>query len=164
MYTSSRCNPDCFCQNVTIHRCNLFLTYTTRNIGHVIQKKAFWDWISLMASRKLYEKYKVPAHAYRICKFFSIIYFSGLEKSDHENSEDERKTRLGSLKKKAINASTKFRHSLTKRGRRNSKVMSVSIEDCLNAEEMQAVDAFRQALVLDELLPAKHDDHHMMLR
>lgn len=117
-----------------------------------------------MASRKLYEKYKVPAHAYQICKFFSIIYFSGLEKSDHENSEDERKTRLGSLKKKAINASTKFRHSLTKRGRRNSKVMSVSIEDCLNAEEMQAVDAFRQALVLDELLPAKHDDHHMMLR
>lgn len=41
MYTSSRCNPDCFCQIVTIHRSNLFLTYTTRNIGHVIQKKPF---------------------------------------------------------------------------------------------------------------------------
>ncbi|PON65138.1 CRAL-TRIO lipid binding domain containing protein [Parasponia andersonii] len=81
-----------------------------------------------------------------------------------ENSEDEKKTRLGSLKQKAINASTKFRNSLTKRGRRNSRVMSVSFEDDIDAEELQAVDAFRQALILEELLPSKHDDHHMMLR
>lgn len=89
---------------------------------------------------------------------------AGLEKYDVENSEDERKTRLGSLKKKAINASSKFRHSLKKRGRRNSRVMSVAIEDHIDAEELQAVDAFRQALILEELLPSKHDDHHMMLR
>ncbi|KAI8028060.1 Phosphatidylinositol/phosphatidylcholine transfer protein SFH3 [Camellia lanceoleosa] len=88
----------------------------------------------------------------------------GLEKSDIENLEDERKTRIGSFKKKAINASTKLRHSLNRKGRRNSRVMSVSFEDEHDAEELQAVDALRQTLILEEFLPAKHDDYHMMLR
>lgn len=87
-----------------------------------------------------------------------------LEKFDMDG-EDERKTRLGSIKKAAINASTKFRNSLTKRGRRNSRVMSVVVlEDEHDAEELKAVDALRQALILEELLPAKHDDYHLMLR
>ncbi|GAV65275.1 CRAL_TRIO domain-containing protein/CRAL_TRIO_N domain-containing protein [Cephalotus follicularis] len=83
-----------------------------------------------------------------------------------EIDEDEKKTRTGSLKKAAISASNKFRYSLTKRGRRSSsKVMSVDIiEDERDAEELKAVDAFRQALILEELLPSKHDDYHMMLR
>ncbi|XP_061362979.1 phosphatidylinositol/phosphatidylcholine transfer protein SFH3-like [Gastrolobium bilobum] len=81
-----------------------------------------------------------------------------------ENSEDEKKKRLGSLKKAAINASTKFRHSFTKKGRKHSRVMSLSIADEIDAEELHAIDAFRQALILEELLPSKYDDHHMMLR
>ncbi|KAJ9704746.1 hypothetical protein PVL29_003004 [Vitis rotundifolia] len=87
------------------------------------------------------------------------------EKSDIENSEDERKKKMGTFKKKAITASSKFRNSLTKKGRRNSKVMNIALEeDDLDAEELQAVDAFRQTLILEELLPSKHDDSRVMLR
>uniref|UniRef100_A0ACD5TC95 Uncharacterized protein n=1 Tax=Avena sativa TaxID=4498 RepID=A0ACD5TC95_AVESA len=85
---------------------------------------------------------------------------------DFEISEDEKKTRMGSLKKKAIDASSKLRHSLKKKNRRKSgsRVLSVSIEDVRDLVELEAVESFRQALILDELLPAKHDDYHMLLR
>ncbi|GAU31223.1 hypothetical protein TSUD_210800, partial [Trifolium subterraneum] len=70
----------------------------------------------------------------------------------------EKIDRVGSFKKK-------LRNSLTRRSRRSSsKVMSVEIEDVRNADDLKAVDEFRQALVLDELLPEKHDDYHMLLR
>ncbi|KAK7346405.1 hypothetical protein VNO80_20924 [Phaseolus coccineus] len=70
----------------------------------------------------------------------------------------EKSDRVGSLKKK-------LRNSLTRSRRRSSsKVMSIEIEDIRDAEESKAVDEFRQALILDELLPEKHDDYHMLLR
>ncbi|KHG13032.1 SEC14 cytosolic factor [Gossypium arboreum] len=70
----------------------------------------------------------------------------------------------GSVKKAARSASNKFRNSLSKRGRRSSKVMSIEIDDDIDAEEMQSVDALRQALILEEKLPARHDDYHTLLR
>ncbi|KAL0725993.1 hypothetical protein Bca4012_022086 [Brassica carinata] len=87
-------------------------------------------------------------------------------KPEIEMSEEERKiAKMSSLKKKAINASTRFKNSFSKKGRKSSsKVMCVTIEDDIDAEDLQSLDAFRQALVLDELLPSNLDDLHMMLR
>ncbi|KAL8160633.1 hypothetical protein V2J09_002170 [Rumex salicifolius] len=114
-------------------------------------------------------------HSYTLWKQVAYVGFEGSSgnedrrerKSDFENSEDERRSRNWSLKKKALNASTKLRHSLRKKsGRRKSdgRVSSVSIEDVRDVEELQAFDEFRQTLILEELLPAKLDDYHVMLR
>lgn len=84
-----------------------------------------------------------------------------------ENSEDERwQTRMGSVKKKALNASCRFTHSLQKRGRRrvNFRIPLVSIEDARDAEEEQAVHLFRRQLIDKVLLPGRHDDYHTLLR
>ncbi|RWR84803.1 phosphatidylinositol/phosphatidylcholine transfer protein SFH13 [Cinnamomum micranthum f. kanehirae] len=88
-------------------------------------------------------------------------------RSDVENSEDERRrTKIGALKKKAINASSKFTHSLKKRGKRkiDYRVPSVSIEDVRDEEEVRAVKAFRQELITKDLLSVRHDDYHTLLR
>ncbi|KAI3921732.1 hypothetical protein MKX01_005421 [Papaver californicum] len=88
-------------------------------------------------------------------------------RSDVENSEDERRrTKMGALKKKAINASNKFTHSLKKRGKRkiDYRVPSVSIEDIRDAKEESVVRELRQKLFARGSLPPRHDDYHTLLR
>ncbi|KAK1549689.1 hypothetical protein Q3G72_006243 [Acer saccharum] len=88
-------------------------------------------------------------------------------KSDFESSGDDRKNKMGSFKKKAMKASSKFKPNFKKKSRRKSgdrDRVSVSIEDVRDIGELRAVDSFRQALMSDELLSARHDDYHMLLR
>lgn len=70
----------------------------------------------------------------------------------------------GAVKKKMMNSASKSAYSFNKRGRRSSKVMSFDLEDEHDAEELQSVEALRQELKKDDLLPEKHDDYHMLLR
>uniref|UniRef100_N1QPX6 Uncharacterized protein n=1 Tax=Aegilops tauschii TaxID=37682 RepID=N1QPX6_AEGTA len=89
-------------------------------------------------------------------------------RSDVENSEDERR-RLsigGSLKKKALNASSKLTHSLKKRGKRKveHRASSFTIEDVRDEEEERAVFTFQQELLSRNLLCDKQNDYHMLLR
>lgn len=88
-------------------------------------------------------------------------------RSDFEISEDERRrSKIGTLKKKALNASNKFTHSLKKRGKRkiDYRVPSISIEDIRDAKEESAVLELRQKLHDRDMLPPKHDDYHTLLR
>ncbi|XP_065863032.1 phosphatidylinositol/phosphatidylcholine transfer protein SFH13 [Euphorbia lathyris] len=88
-------------------------------------------------------------------------------RSDFENSEDERRrSKIGSLKKKALSASNKFTHSLKKRGKRkiDYRVSSVSIKDIRDEKEEGAVLELRQKLLERNLLPSRHDDYHTLLR
>ncbi|KAK1416631.1 hypothetical protein QVD17_25746 [Tagetes erecta] len=78
--------------------------------------------------------------------------------------DDENRCKHNSFKKKAISASKRFKSSFTTKGRRNSRVISVVVEDIHDAEELKAVCALRQTLILEHLLPPNHDDYHTMLR
>ncbi|CAO2824511.1 unnamed protein product [Amaranthus hypochondriacus] len=89
-------------------------------------------------------------------------------KLEIEVSEDEpvRRTRIRSLRKKAVNASSKLAHGLKKRGRRiaDCKFAAIAIDDFRDEKEEEAVNAFRQILVEKALLPNHLDDYHTMLR
>ncbi|KAL5998551.1 hypothetical protein ACLOJK_009494 [Asimina triloba] len=88
--------------------------------------------------------------------------------SEFEASEDEtRRVRVRSAKKKYLGASTSIPQSLRKRGRRrgNHQLPSVPVtEDLKDAEEEEAVNAFRIALLAKDQLPPCHDDYHTLKR
>lgn len=80
----------------------------------------------------------------------SIVMFWFLTGSD-----ENRKERRSDFKKKLLNAFSKFKHSFKKK--RVDELQAVNVVPAV-------VDAFRKLLIMDELLPQKHDDYHMMLR
>jgi len=69
--------------------------------------------------------------------------------------EEKRRERRSDFKKKVLNGFSKFKHSFKKK--RVDEFQAVNVVPAV-------VDAFRKSLIMDELLPQKHDDYHMMLR
>jgi len=96
-----------------------------------------------------------------------VLLLKGVEEGggvEGENWEEERRRfRIGSLKKKAINASSRFTHSLKKRGKRKID-FRVPIEDVRDAKEESAVQELRQRLLQKGLMPPTQDDYHALLR
>ncbi|KAL1546772.1 phosphatidylinositol/phosphatidylcholine transfer protein SFH6-like [Salvia divinorum] len=72
-------------------------------------------------------------------------------------------TKSGILKK-AKNVSSKFRSSLRNKIKRRNDNGVCKSEDIREIQDQKAVDAFRQALMMDNLLPTRFDDYHIMLR
>lgn len=98
---------------------------------------------------------------------FDIYDETRERKSDCENSDDERRqSKIGAFRKRAINASNKFTHSLRRRSKRKVHfgLPSIPIEDVRDAREENAVGDLRQKLLDRELLPVKQDDYHTLLR
>lgn len=81
-----------------------------------------------------------------------------------ENSEEEerlRRSRIRTLKKKAINASCRFTHSIKKtRGKRRIDYR-FPIEDVRDEQEESAVFQLRGRLTH---MPPNHDHYHTLLR
>ncbi|XP_024966168.1 phosphatidylinositol/phosphatidylcholine transfer protein SFH13-like [Cynara cardunculus var. scolymus] len=88
----------------------------------------------------------------------------GFEGFENLEEDERRRSKIGVLRKKAINASNKLTHSLTKRGLRKVDYRVPSIEDIRDASEERAVHELRQKLINKDLLPERHDEYHTLLR
>ncbi|XP_023548417.1 phosphatidylinositol/phosphatidylcholine transfer protein SFH9 isoform X3 [Cucurbita pepo subsp. pepo] len=84
-----------------------------------------------------------------------------------ESSEDDRRrTRSKSLRKRAISASAKFSNTIRRQSSRvaDCRFAPISVDEVRDAGEEDSVNKFRQALIARDLLPARFDDYHTMLR
>ncbi|XP_071685522.1 phosphatidylinositol/phosphatidylcholine transfer protein SFH8-like isoform X2 [Rutidosis leptorrhynchoides] len=88
----------------------------------------------------------------------SSYYECNEHNSDFEVSGEEKKCRMGTLKK----AASRLRRSLKKKSRRKNN--TIPIDDIRDPEEVIAVDNFRQVLLANDLLPEKFDDYYTLLR
>ncbi|XP_051134984.1 phosphatidylinositol/phosphatidylcholine transfer protein SFH13-like [Andrographis paniculata] len=88
------------------------------------------------------------------------------KRDDYEIYENERRSKIKPLKKRATNASNKFTHSLKRRGKRkvHFRMPSISIEDLRDPVEESAVCDLCQRLLDMDLLPVQYDDYHTLLR
>ncbi|KAG6417193.1 hypothetical protein SASPL_119344 [Salvia splendens] len=79
---------------------------------------------------------------------------------------DKRRRRMRSLRRKAMAGSTRGESSLKKRSRQvlHCHFASISTEAFLDEGEEKAVNGFRQVLIERDLLPARQDDYHTLLR
>lgn len=97
-----------------------------------------------------------------------------LESSDSEDDERQKYySRARSLirRKAKANSSSRLPSGLRNRNRNRRSIAaadysfaSIFIEDVRDANEEEAVNSFRQALLAKNLLPTSHDDYHTMLR
>ncbi|KAL3840291.1 hypothetical protein ACJIZ3_024882 [Penstemon smallii] len=96
----------------------------------------------------------------------------GKDEKNKENLDSEileKKPKFGFLKKAKI-VSTKLKNSLKNKNKERNEIGVCEIKDFREVkdvrviEEQKVVDAFRQALVIDNVLPARFDYYHIMLR
>lgn len=87
-------------------------------------------------------------------------------KSDAErDTDDERKGKKKIAAFKAMINSKKLRNTLKRRARKShSLIHFFAIKDVRDEQEQRSVEAFRQVLIGENLLPKKHDDYHILLR
>lgn len=112
----------------------------------------------------------------------SGVYNQFESPGDRDDRKDDRKelqsdrrkeggeiTREGTLKGKEISAPNDFKASTKKEtigenSKKGDEKVSSEIEVLLNSEELKAVQAFRLALINDNLLPGRFYDQYLMLR
>lgn len=79
---------------------------------------------------------------------------------ENQNASRRKNNKLG-----ALALITRFKLSFSRRrASKPSRSFSIAIQDYRDAQDQKAVDEFRKALLAEDLLPARHDDYHTLLR